>query len=96
MVRLETELALERGLCNTLNTALSNESGTLELSLDEELAVHDEGSRIERSVRDRGVDVVLCGNRVSNQEPGALELVKLSCVVEASQDLVDGVCANSK
>ena len=35
------------------------EEGALELGLDEELSVHQIGRRVERSVRDGGVDIVL-------------------------------------
>ena len=68
------------------------EESTTELSLDEELAIHDRGGGVEGRARDGWVDIVLGGCGVSNQEPDGLELVELASVSQASQNLVDGVC----
>ena len=91
MVRLKTELSLERGLSDALNTALANEARSAKLGLDEELAVHDGRGRVEWSVRHGRVDVVLGSNGVSNQEPGRLELVEATGIVEASQNSINVV-----
>ena len=45
---------------------LPSECGTAKLGFDEELSVHQIGSRVERSVRDGGIDVVLGGSRVAD------------------------------
>lgn len=96
MVRLETELALERRLHGALNTALSGEEHAAKLGVDEELAVEDRRRRVEGRARNRRVDVVLSSNRVRNQEPDDLELIETASIEEARQDLVDGVCTPCK
>ena len=92
MIRLETELALERRLHGALNTSLAGEQGATELSVDEELAVEDGRGGVEGSARDRRVNVVLSSDGVGNQEPDDFELVEASSVEEAGQNLVDSVC----
>ena len=92
MVRLETELALERGLHGALDTALAGEERAAELSVDEELAIEDRRGRVEGCARDRRVDVVLGSNGVGDQEPDNLELIEATSIVEAGQDLVDSIC----
>ena len=68
------------------------EGGTTELGLDEELAIENGGRRVEGRARNGGVNIVLSGSRVGNEEPDDLELIKATSVVEAGKDLVDGVC----
>ena len=92
MVRLEAELALERGHDRTLDAALAGEGRTAELSVDEELAVEDRGRRVEGRARHGRVDVVLRGDGVCNQEPDDLQLIEATSVVKASQNRVDSVC----
>ena len=92
MVRLETELALERRLHGALDTSLAGEQGTTKLSVDEELAIEDLRCGVEGSARDSRVNVVLGSDGVGNQEPDDLELVEASSVEEAGQNLVDSVC----
>ena len=91
VIRLEAELALERRLHRALDTTLAGEQGTTKLSVDEELAVEDRRGRVEGRARDCWVDVVLSSDRVCNQEPDDLELIEATSVVEASQNLVDGI-----
>ena len=68
------------------------ESRATQLGLDEELTVHDSRSGVERRAGDRWVDVVLSSDGVSDQEPDNLELVEVSRVSKASEDLVGSVC----
>ena len=96
MIRLETELALERRLHGALDTSLAGEQGTTKLSVDEELAIEDLRCGVEGSARDSRVNVILGSDGVGNQEPDDLELVEATGVVEAGQDLVDSVCATRK
>lgn len=91
VVRLETELSLEGGLDLTLVATRAGEGSSGELSLDEELTVHDGGSRVEGGAGDGRVNVVLGSDGVGNQEPGRLELVEVTSVGKASQDAVDRV-----
>ena len=50
---------MSKGIGATRWFNLPDESGTAKLGLDEELSVHQIGRRVERSVRDGGVDIVL-------------------------------------
>ena len=56
MVRLEANLATERGLDLALVAAGTGEQRAAELGLDEELSVETVGSRVEGSAWDRGVN----------------------------------------
>ena len=71
---------------------IPGEGGTTELGLDEELAIENGGRRVEGRARDGGVNIVLSGSRVGNEEPDDLELIEATSIVEAGQDLVDSVC----
>ena len=66
MVGLETELALEGGEDGALDTTLAGERETTELGVDEELAIKDVRSGVERRAWDGRVDIILSGNGVSN------------------------------
>jgi hypothetical protein len=63
-VGLETDFTGKRRHNFTLVPSGAREEGTSELSLNEELCVKSERSRVEWSSWDRWVDVVSCGNRV--------------------------------
>ena len=92
MVRLQPELALQRAQDRTLDATLAVDSRAAELRVDEELAIENRRRRVERRARDTWIDVILCGDGVCNEEPDDLELIEATSIVEAGQDLVDGVC----
>ena len=73
------------------SVCLPRESSAAQLSLDEELAIHDRRRRVEGRARDGRVDIVLSGDGVRNQEPDNLELVEVASVGEAGQNLIGGV-----
>ena len=54
-----------------VNDSLPWEGNTLQLSLNEELAIEKLGSGIERSPRDAGVNIVLSGNGMTANDRSA-------------------------
>ena len=74
---------------NLVSRTVPGEDGTTELSLDEELAIHEIGGGVEGCAWDGRVNVVLGTGRVGNQEPDGLKLVEATGVVEAGEDRVD-------
>ena len=82
--------AVEDSVC------LPRESSAAQLSLDEELAIHDRGGGVEGRARDGWVDIVLGGGGVSNQEPDGLELVEATGISKAGQDFVYIVCGEGQ
>ena len=69
------------------------EEDTTELSLDEELRVEDSGGGVERKTNAGWVNIVRRSDGVRGKHPDGLELVELTSIVRAGQNLVDGVCA---
>ena len=95
VVRLEAQLAVQRGLDLALVPARAGEDRAPELGLDEELGVEELGGRVEGRAGDGGVDVVSGGDGMRGEEGddlGGREAADArERVLEAGEDAVDGV-----
>ena len=90
-VRLETDLAADRGLDLALVAPRAGEERAAELGLDEELGVEELGGGVEGRSGDGRVDVVGGGDGVRSEERDDLGGGEASGVREAGEDAVDGV-----